>query len=266
MPTREQRGDAYERFDRAVERPMAVLALLMIPLLVATIAFDLPEPVNDALVSVDWLIWALFSAEYLTKLYLAPDRWRFVVTHPFALLIVILPFLRPLRALRVLQALRLAAFGLRGLREARAVLRHHGLSYVLLAFVALVLVGAAVVLEVERGEAEATIASYPDALWWALTTVTTVGYGDRYPVSAAGRGVAAVLMVAGIALFGVVSATVASYFVEQASGDREEREAANRELVDKLDEINRRLDDLHARIDAADGRRSQQPEDVQEHA
>lgn len=259
MPTTDQRAAAYERFERAVERPMAMLALVMIPLLVATIAVDLPDAVRDVLVAVDWLIWALFTAEYLIKLYLAPNRWRYVLTHPFALLIVVLPFLRPLRALQVL---RLAAFGIRGLREARAVLRHHGLSYVLLAFAALVLVGAAVVLEVERDQPDATIASYPDALWWAMTTVTTVGYGDRFPVTAPGRGVATLLMIAGIALFGVVSATVASYFVEQAAEQRDEHDTSTRELAAKLDHVARRLEELHARLDAQE--RPREPDSARE--
>ena len=83
----------------------------------------------------------------------------------------------------------------------------------------------------------ANIASYPDALWWAVTTITTVGYGDRFPMSTAGRGVAVVLMIAGIAMFGVITATIAAYFVEQK---------AEEDLAGRLDQIMERLD----RIDA----------------
>jgi voltage-gated potassium channel len=86
---------------------------------------------------------------------------------------------------------------------------------VLLIVLALVLVAAALVLSFEWDLPAGDIDSYPDALWWALTTITTVGYGDRFPMSPAGRGVAVVLMVSGIALFGVITAPIAAYFVEQ---------------------------------------------------
>ena len=75
------------------------------------------------------------------------------------------------------------------------------------------LIAAAMVLEFKRGNPDANIDSYPDALWWAATTITTVGYGDRFPMSPAGRGVAVVLMIAGIAMFGVIKASIAAYFV-----------------------------------------------------
>ena len=83
----------------------------------------------------------------------------------------------------------------------------------------------------------ANIASYPDALWWAVTTITTVGYGDRFPMSSPGRAVAVVLMIAGIAMFGVITATIATYFMEQQ---------AEEDVASRLDQIMERLD----RIDA----------------
>ncbi len=74
---------------------------------------------------------------------------------------------------------------------------------------------AALELSFENGARGSTIHNYGDALWWAIVTVTTVGYGDKYPVTAGGRGVAVVLMLVGIGLIGVLTATVASYFVEE---------------------------------------------------
>jgi voltage-gated potassium channel len=95
------------------------------------------------------------------------------------------------------------------------------------------------VLEFERGNPQANIDSYPDALRWAVTTITTVGYGDRFPMSPAGRGIAVLLMVAGIAMFGVITATIAAYFVEQK---------AEEEVAGRLDQISERLDDLQAQM------------------
>jgi voltage-gated potassium channel len=74
-------------------------------------------------------------------------------------------------------------------------------------------------------------------LWWAVTTITTVGYGDRFPMSSAGRAVAVVLMIAGIAMFGVITATIAAYFVEQK---------AEEDVASRRDQIMERLDRIEA--------------------
>lgn len=86
-------------------------------------------------------------------------------------------------------------------------------------------------LAFERHIAGSTIHNYPEALWWAIVTVTTVGYGDTYPVTAAGRGVAVVLMLVGIGLIGVLTATIASFFVQE-NADEEKHE-----LIARLDRI-----------------------------
>jgi voltage-gated potassium channel len=239
------RGEAFERFSRAVDGPLTVLALVMIPLIVLPLVVDVSSAVEDAFLAVDYLIWAVFAAEYAIKVYLAPNRRRFIARHIPDLVIVLVPMLRPLRVLRSVQLLRLlrlarlAAFAAKGVHETRGILRHRGLNWVLLIVLVLNLVAAAMVLEFERANPDANINSYPDALWWAVTTITTVGYGDRFPMSPVGRGVAVVLMVAGIAMFGVITATIAAYFVEQK---------AEEDVADRLDRLMERLDRLEARL------------------
>jgi voltage-gated potassium channel len=110
--------------------------------------------------------------------------------------------------------------------------------------VALVAIDAALVLDFERNAAGANIHTYADALWWAVVTAATVGYGDRFPVTPGGRGVAVMLMIAGIALFGVVTASVAAYFVEQST---------DQEVTSRLDRILERLDELERRLPASPG-------------
>jgi voltage-gated potassium channel len=239
------RGEAFERFSRAVDGPLTVLALVMIPLIVLPLVMDLSPGTESAFLAIDYLIWAVFAAEYVIKLYLAPNRRQFVVHHIPDLIIVLVPMLRPLRVLRsvrllrLLRLARLAAFAAKGVHEARGILRHRGLNWVLLIVLVLNLIAAAMVLEFERGNPDANIDSYPDALWWAVTTITTVGYGDRFPMSPAGRGVAVVLMIAGIAMFGVITATIAAYFVEQK---------AEEDLAGRLDQIMERLDRIETRL------------------
>src|SRR5208337_1802276 len=94
-------------------------------------------------------------------------------------------------------------------------LKHHSLFRVLIAALATLVIGAWLVLLFEEKAKTANIHTYPDALWWAIVTVTTVGYGDRYPVTEGGRVVAAVLMLVGIGLIGVLTATVASVFIKE---------------------------------------------------
>jgi voltage-gated potassium channel len=243
------RGEAFEQFSRAVDGPLTVLALAMIPLIVLPVVVDLSPAMEGAFLAVDYLIWAVFAAEYAIKLWLAPNRRRFVTSHIPDLVIVLVPMLRPLRVLRsarllrLLRLARLAAFAAKGVRDTRGILRHRGLNWVLLIVLVLNLIAAAMVLDFERGNPQANIDSYPDALWWAVTTITTVGYGDRFPMTPAGRGVAVALMIAGIAMFGVITATIAAYFVEQK---------ADQDLAGRLDQIMTRLDRIEARLPSED--------------
>ena len=76
-------------------------------------------------------------------------------------------------------------------------------------------------LDAERGAPDANIAGFDDALWWGVTTITTVGYGDQFPVTDQGRLIAVALMLTGIALLGIVTATIASWFIERLGGVEE---------------------------------------------
>lgn len=240
------RGKAYEAFSRAVDGPMTVLALLMVPILLVPLVVNLSSSLQGDLDAAGYVIWALFTVEYLAKLYLAPARWHFVRTHVLDLIVVIVPFLRPLRILRaarllrLLRLVRLVSFLGEGLRRARSILAHRGLNYVLLVATMLVFAAAGLELTFER-TASSNIHSYADGLWWAVTTITTVGYGDRFPVTAAGRGVAVVVMITGIALFGTIAASVSSYFVTQKTDAAEERMA---ELGNQLERIEKFLLDF----------------------
>jgi len=116
------------------------------------------------------------------------------------------------------------------------ILLHHRLNYVLLAAISFVIfVGIAVTL-VEQSNIQSNIKTVGDGIWWAFVTVAAVGYGDHVPVTLLGRTFAVLLMFVGIALFSIITANVASFFVEED----EEKE---------LDEIHARIDQLEAKID-----------------
>ena len=117
--------------------------------------------------------------------------------------------LRPLRALRGVLAVSIIA------RRGRSFARGRVVAYVAGAVALVAFIAALAMLDAERGEPDATVATFGDALWWAATTVTTVGYGDYFPSTTEGRLVAVGLMVTGIALLGVITAALASWFVEK---------------------------------------------------
>jgi voltage-gated potassium channel len=235
MPALARSQDAYDRFSAAVELPLTILALLWLPILVLPLAARLPAGIADTFSVIDYMVWAVFVVEYLVRLYLAPSRRRFFTRHLVDLAVVALPALRPLRALRLVNLARAGAVLANALKRAREILAHRGLHFVLLAVLGIVIVCSAAELGSEQHAHGSTIRNFGDALWWAAVTVTTVGYGDKYPVSPGGRGVAVVLMLVGIGLISVLTATVASYFVEEKA-DQEKAE------------LNQRLDRIEAML------------------
>ncbi len=224
----------YARYDSAAERPLIGLALVFLGVLAAPIIYPhMSPPAALAIRATDIAIWVAFAADYLIRLRLADDRWRFIRTHLVELTAVALPALRPLRLLRLFSIGNMLAA-----RSKRNLIGQAG-RLVTVAAGLLVFVGAVAVLDAERGGKGANITTFGDALWWAATTITTVGYGDRYPVTPEGRGVAVALMVLGIALVGVLTASIAAWFV------REVRLAEE----DALNPVEGRLIRLEAKLD-----------------
>jgi voltage-gated potassium channel len=225
---------AYDSFARAVELPLTILALLWLPILVLPYIIKLSPGVNLTFEAIDLFVWAMFVLEYLIKLYLSPSRKGFFAHHLVDLAVIAVPMFRPLRAARLLRILNLGRVGIvlaNALRRTKALFTHRGLHFVLLAVLAMIFACSALVLSFELQVKGSNIHNFGDALWWAIVTVTTVGYGDKYPVSAGGRGVATVLMFVGIGLIGVLTATVASYFIEQGVDDD------RAELIERLDRM-----------------------------
>jgi voltage-gated potassium channel len=240
-------AEALERFERQTAIPVLILAVASLPLIVVPLLFDLEPGTTSTLFAIDWFIWAVFALEYLIRLYLAPSKGRFIRSNIVDLLVVALPFLRPLRVARSARFLRILRLGRATIIVARFadalrdVLNRHRFNYTLLVALIATTGGALIVLEVERGTAEANIVTLGDALWWAITTVTTVGYGDRFPTTGAGRAIGAILMVLGIALFGFIVASVSTIFV---------RKDVSRGVDPQLEEVSQRLDRIEESLEA----------------
>jgi voltage-gated potassium channel len=231
--------ETLERFESQTALPMLILAVISVPLLVAPLLFDLHEGVRSTIVALDWFIWAAFAVEYGIRLYLAPTKWSFIRGNVLDLLVVALPLLRPLRLarsarfLRLGQVARVTVMGARATEAAKDVVRKRRVNTTLLTAVIATIGAAFAVLELERASDDRNITSLPDALWWAITTVTTVGYGDRFPTTSGGRAIAAILMVVGIALFGMLAATISAIFVSKD---------VDNDLEPRLEQIDARLE------------------------
>lgn len=222
--------------------PLFVLALLFLSAYAVPILYpDLPSWVGDVSQAINYAVWALFAFDYAARLVLAGpgNRWRFVYTHPLDLVMVLVPLARPLRVVRMVLVL-IEAFS----RHARTSLRTKAGVYITAVTMMILLVSSLAVLEAERGH---QIQDFGDALWWSVVTASTVGYGDVVPQTATGQMVATMLMFAAIGLVGLVSGSLASWFVDRvaASGEAEERKA-DAELRRRLTELESKVDQIHA--------------------
>ncbi|WP_380165674.1 potassium channel family protein [Jannaschia sp. R86511] len=216
MTTPASRGPG--RWRRATRTPLDVLAVLFATTFVTQVATGQ----DDVGVVAGWVrlvVWLAFAVDYLVRVRLSGVPVRFVLTHPVDLLVVAVPLLRPLLGLvaRLLRG--------RGLHGRTGVVART-LVYLVSVTATLVLFVAAAVLVAEQDAPGATIRSLPDALWWTVVTVTTVGYGDLYPVTAIGRLVAVLGMLLGIAVLGTVTATISAQVVAAARQDVTRADAA----------------------------------------
>jgi voltage-gated potassium channel len=159
--------------------------------------------------------WSIFAVDYVANLWLAADRSSWFVRNLHELLVVALPFFRPLRLLRLVTLLSVLH------RTLGDTLRGRVVTYVVGSAAMLVFVGALAVLDVEQSAPDAKIVTFGPCAVLAITTITTVGYGDMYPVTPLGRMVAAALMMSGIAVLGVVTASIASWLVQRVEDTAE---------------------------------------------
>jgi voltage-gated potassium channel len=211
-----------QRWRQLTEWPLAAVALIFLIVYAWEIIADLSGPTADVVERVIWVTWLIFLVDYVVNLVLAKERWRWFYRHIFDLLVVVLPMLRPLRLLRLVTLLTILN------RTAGSAFRGRVVIYVASGSALLVFVASLGVLDAERGVEGSSITTFGDALWWAFVTITTVGYGDYFPVTVEGRLIAVGLMLGGIALLGVVTATIASWIVEKVARREEDDAAATR--------------------------------------
>jgi voltage-gated potassium channel len=216
-------------FERRTQWPLAVLAIVFLLAYAWPILQPSMSPGFRALCeATNILIWVVFGVEFLMRIYLARHRGRYVWLHMPDVLMLALPVLRPLRLIRLLVLIRMIN------RRATASLRGQVVAYVVASASLVLFCASLAVLEAERHNPDANITSFGDAVWWASATMTTVGYGDKYPTTSSGRAVGFALMLAGIALLGVVTASLASWLIDRVREVDESSQSATRSDIEAV--------------------------------
>jgi voltage-gated potassium channel len=230
-----------EQWEHRTAVPLLTAAIAFVGVLTYPVIVTDPSATERAVLTISNVgIWLLFACDYAIRLRLAPDRRRFVRSHVPDLVVVIVPALRPLRLLRLLSVARIVK------RHSHRLALGNMLGVIAGAAALVIYLGAVGVLNYERPAKGANITGFGDALWWSCTTITTVGYGDHFPITAPGRLIAVVLMVVGTALLGLITAGIAAWLVQAVSRDPEIEEEIDHEESTLLD-IRARL----ARIETA---------------
>ena len=185
----------------------ALAVLFLIAFSIPAFVTDLTDKTRSAIEIIQWVCWLAFAIDLILGLATSMDKKEYLLKHPLEIASVLLPFLRPLRLMRVISfgslALQKIAMGKQFAITVKVAVTAVFVSYI-----------AAVQITIsERSVEGSNIKTFGDGLWWAVTTVTTVGYGDRFPTTTEGRILAVMLMLVGISLVGVITASVASWFV-----------------------------------------------------
>jgi voltage-gated potassium channel len=215
---------------------MLVLCIFALAILALQGVFRGDKEIRQVLEWTDNFVCALFFADFCRSLVRAPNRLRYFFTWGWLDLLSSIPTFELARLGRIARIARVARV-LRALRATRALSRmlfrqrkqSAALAAALLALFLIVGSSAAILRLEDRSDA--TITSAEDALWWAFTTITTVGYGDRVPITGEGRIIAVILMTAGVGLFSAFSAALAAWFLAP------EDEATDQEIAGLREEI-----------------------------
>ncbi|WP_152649274.1 potassium channel family protein [Demequina flava] len=236
----EPMGRRYDAYAARTDRWMAALAFVFLLVWSGRIILfeSLPQGIRSMLLTVQGVIWLIFLVDIIIRTLISQKSWKFLWTHPIDVIAVLVPAARPLKVL--------SAFT-QGAAFASAKGRLQTMQAVVLSVILLLWIGSVAVLSAEREVADSAINNFGDALWWAVVTVTTVGYGDFSPVSVTGRIVAVIMMLLGIALIGVVTASVAAWFVSVTSGEGDAADEARE--VGRHEELQEQVRDLEAKID-----------------
>lgn len=228
------------RISRALARPMTVLSFAWLVLLVV----DLTRGLSPLLDRLSYAIWGLFVLQFVIEFVVAPRKAVYLRRNWLTAISLVLPAARLFRAVRVVRAarglgalrgarlVRIVSGANRGMRALARVMGRRGFGYVAMLTLLVTVAGASGMYAFERGVPESGIDSFGSALWWTAMTLTTMG-ADTFPKTPEGRLLCLLLAVYGFAIFGYVTASVASFFVAR-DADSDATELAGARQIEGL--------------------------------
>jgi voltage-gated potassium channel len=223
-----------------------ILSVVVLGALVVDTAFKLPEQVSNLLQTLDTLICFVLLTDFGIRFYKAKSKLAFLKWGWIDLIASIpnVPFLRVGRLIRILRVIRLLR-AVRATHKITNLLLHDkiqgGYASVFLTAFLLVMFTSLGVLVLERQDPNANIKTASDAIWWSVSTITTVGYGDKVPVTAEGRVLAIMLMVSGAGMFALVSGLVVSSVI----GIKKDKPDDKTEIIERLKILEEKIDALN---------------------
>src|SRR5215475_8198060 len=238
-PGADDPGGRLAAYEARTQTPLDLLALATLWIVVVPATdFSTAHDVRAAVLAVQGAVRLVYAIDITIRSALARRHVHYLLTHPVALAAVMLPPVRVIFSLRLI----------------RSVFRRGNLGRFLLAASVLVLNGAIVVYFFERDAKGSTIHTLGQSVWWAVTTVSTVGYGDYYPVTAGGQLAASVVMAIGILTIAVVTAQVASSFLDQSARARPSPPADPATTGMSVADLAQRLDRIETLLTSASPR------------
>ena len=243
----ENSATSYSKVEKFYEIPVFIALVSLIPVIIIEYR---DSPLKELANFVNWGIWIIFLLEYVHLFILSGNKKEYFLNHKIELFIVLvsipfvppglessrfLRFIRLPRLLRLFQLFRLAAVLAKFGTAIKTIFKSRGLRFIVYATIFLIIFFGFLFYI-----AEPEVETFTDGIWWALVTITTVGYGDITPYTALGRIVASSLMILGIGFIATITAAVSTYFLSNF-GDKE---TTLDDIVKKLDNIEKELEKI----------------------
>lgn len=229
----QERWEVLTQLEEWLERPMLVLSFIWLSL----VLIELTWTTSGVFELLGTIIWIIFILEFLLRFALAPRKIRFLRRNPITIIALAAPAFRFLRVLRLvrlgrgLRLVRIVGTANRGLGALRRSFDRRGLGYVLATTALVILLGAGGMLAFEPArDVSGGFTGYADALWWTAMLVSTMG-SDFWPLTAEGRVLALLLSIYGLAVFGYITASFATFFIGQEAAAPDGEVGGAREIA-----------------------------------
>ncbi|WP_253200725.1 potassium channel family protein [Clostridium sp. CF012] len=220
---------------------MALLALVVVAILIVELSYNLPQNITIIFSIIDNIVLGIFAIDYFTRLFLAKDKVKFFKSNIIDL-ISIIPFNSAFQSIRILRLSKLLKFTkifrsgvliLKFRKYMDKFLKTNNFNYIIWITLFTLIIGAIGIHFVEG-------ITFGNALWWSFVTITTVGYGDISPQTSIGRIIAGIIMLTGIGFLGMLTATIATFFLKGNDSTSYKNQTIEdiKARLDNFDELN----------------------------